>query len=579
MSNAAKADAIGVLDKAMGDLRALADSTEAEIGSVARVFAALTGSTDEILNLAGAIVACVESESVNSILPRVRTLGAAAQRLIGKRLEVTRGVLETVTAQVQLLRKLSATAGGQSAIALKTRALSFLTNIEVARLGDAGLDLQYLSDQLADFSRSLTGDTRDLAGQTDGRRAAVEEASGVLALELPRLRDKLARVETALANDLTALDSNLTELARAPVQFRKYVEDIAVQIAGVVTAVQAHDITRQQLEHVQESLALVGATLRRDGTLGKSAGAEISQSLAGLTIQICQLRTIKETVANWATQIRSCMGGILRISTSEVAGIGAVILGQESDVSSQLAHIEMLEGESHAYGERIHSAVRELSTLMQLVGDHLKRSKSVREHLQLLTFNSIIKARRLGMRAKPILAIAQSIEETSAEWKQITDQSGQSMRQIMTLAEQTNEVMEAFSEASNDSLRAAQTQTRTGLEGLRAAAASASMQAGKMKTTTERMQAKIAEIGKTGELLDSCFGRFDAVLAEIEKAMDLLEVAHPGVREHYDAGEVERLFSAFYTTEVERNVLRAALGGAVLPVAPPALGGNSVELF
>ena len=226
-----------------------------------------------------------------------------------------------------------------------------------------------------------------------------------------------------------------------------------------------------------------------------------------------------------------------------------------------------------------HSAVRELSTLMQLVGDHLKRSKSVREHLQLLTFNSIIKARRLGMRAKPILAIAQSIEETSAEWKQITDQSGQSMRQIMTLAEQTNEVMEAFSEASNDSLRAAQTQTRTGLEGLRAAAASASTQAGKMKTTTERMQAKIAEIGKTGELLDSCFGRFDAVLAEIEKAMDLLEVAHPGVRERYDPEEVERLFSAFYTTEVERNVLRAALGGAVLPVAPPALGGNSVELF
>ncbi len=579
MSVAAKTEAVCVLDKAMGDLRALADSTESEIGSVARVFAALTSSTDDILNLAGAMVACVEGESVSSILPRVRVLGAAARTLIGERLEVTSGVLETVTMQIALLRNLSAAVGDQGAIALKTRALSFLTKVEVARLGNAGLDLEYLTGQLAEFSRSLTGDTMDLAAHTDNRRAAVQKARGVLAAELPRFREKLTLIENDLANDLTALDANLTELARAPVNFQKYVEDIALQIAGVVTAIQAHDITRQQLEHVQQSLALIGATLRKNGTPGKNTDAEISQSLAGLTIQIYQLRTIKETVANWASQIRTCMGGILRISTSEVAGIGTVILRQESDVSGHLAHIEILEGESQAYGERIQSAVRELATLMQLVGEHLKRSKSVRAHLQLLTFNSIIKARRLGTQSRPILAIAQNIEETSAEWKQITDQSGQSMRQIMALAEQTDQVMEAFSDASNESLRAAQAQTRAGMEGLREAAASAAAKATEMKTATDKMQAKIAEVGNTSDLLDSCFGRFDAVLAEIEGARGLLETSHPEAHEHCDPIEVERLFSAFYTTEVERRVLQAALAGAALPAAQQSLAGNSVELF
>jgi hypothetical protein len=39
------------------------------------------------------------------------------------------------------------------------------------------------------------------------------------------------------------------------------------------------------------------------------------------------------------------------------------------------------------------------------------------------------------------------------------------------------------------------------------------------------------------------------------------------------------LFSALYTTEMERAVLHAALGGKALPAAQPTFAGNSVELF
>ncbi|MFY9742804.1 MAG: hypothetical protein WA252_00540 [Candidatus Sulfotelmatobacter sp.] len=577
MSVAIKAEALDALEKAMGDMQALARTTESEVASVAKAFAGLTGYTDIILNLAATIVACVESESVSSVLPKVRTLGAAARQLIGERLQATAGVLETVTRQVQLLRHLSSAAGGQVAIALKTRTLSVLTNIEVARLGDKGGDLQYLTGQLATFSTSLSGDTRELANKTDTRRAAIEQARVVLAAELPRLREKLGRIEIDLGNDLAVLDSNLTELSRSPVQFRTYVEDISRQIAGVVTAVQAHDITRQQMEHVQESCAIVSATLRGYGDLEKDGA--IPLAVAGLTIQIYQLRTIQETVANWASQIRTCMAGILRISASDVAAIGPLILEQERQVSSQLAHIELLEGQSESYGRRIQLAIGELSSLMELVREHLQRSKSVRDGLQLLTLNSVITARRLGTQGRPIVAIAQNIQETSAEWIQITDQSAQSMREIITLVQQTNDLMAAFSEAGNQSLHDAQTQTGTGLESLRAAAAFAARQAHEMKITTAKMRAAIAEVGKTGDLLDSCFGRFDSVLAEIEGVRRQLQIDHPDAKDHYDAAEVEKLFSSFYTTEEERKILRAALSGAALPVTQQSFAGNSVELF
>jgi hypothetical protein len=572
-------EAAGTLEKATSELHALARTTETEIGSVAKAFEGLAGYTDTILSLAGAIVSCVESESVSSVRPKVQTLGAAARRFIGERLEATTGILEAVTTEVKLLHQISRVAGGQEAIALEVKTLSVLTNIEVAHLGTVGAGFQYLAHELADFSRSVTRDIQELARHTESRTTAIEETRRVLSAELPRLQEKMAGIEVDLGNALEVVDSSLTQLSETPLQFRTSVQDIAQQIAGVVAAIQAHDITRQQIEHVQEAFMLIAASIRGQGNGEDGIVHELPQVYAGLTIQIYQLKNIKETVANWTSQIRTCMGGILKVSASEVIGIGPVVLEQERRVSSQLAHIEMLENESQAYSARIQRTLGGLTDLMQLVTEHVRRSKSVRQRLQLLTFNSIIEASHLGTQADVILTIARSIKAVSGEWSQITEQSGNAMQGILDLVKHTNELMEAFSEASNQRLREAQTQTRGSLDNLRNAATFAAGQAQEMKVATEKMQEKIANVGKTGDLLDACFGRFDVLLTEIEQVQRQLEVDHPDVKEHYDATEVEELFSASYTTEMERDVLQAALHGTAVPVAQQSFAGNSVELF
>jgi uncharacterized phage infection (PIP) family protein YhgE len=273
------------------------------------------------------------------------------------------------------------------------------------------------------------------------------------------------------------------------------------------------------------------------------------------------------------------MEGILRVSATDVAGIGPTVLEQERELSAQFTHIERLERESQAYSERIQRTLGGIGNLMHLVREHLQKSKSVRNHLQLLTFNSIIEASHLGIQAAAILAIARSIKGVSAEWSQVTDQSGQAMQEVLVLAKRTNELMEAFSEGSNEKLREAQAQTRAGLENLRTAAAFAAGQAQEMKAATDELHAKTTEVGNTVDLLDACFGRIDAVLTEIEDVQRRLEIDHPEVKERYDPAEVEQLFSASYTTEMERDVLRAALRGTELPVAQQTFAGNSVELF
>jgi selenocysteine-specific translation elongation factor len=114
---------------------------------------------------------------------------------------------------------------------------------------------------------------------------------------------------------------------------------------------------------------------------------------------------------------------------------------------------------------------------------------------------------------------------------------------------------------------------------LRSAAVFAARQAQEMKVATEKMRAETSEVGHAVDLLDASFSRLDALLTEIESVRRRLESDHPEVKQGYDAAEVEKLFSASYTTEMEREILRAALNGTPLPEGQPSFEGNSVELF
>ena len=314
----ARAEVVSMLAQAKGELCAMARVADGEIGAVARAFEGLAGHADTILKLAAAIVGCVENESISSVLPKVQTLGAAARRFIEDRLQATAGILETVTREVKLLHQRSLVARGQEAIAFKIKTLSVLTNIEVAHLGTVGAGFQYLANELADFSKSASKDTRELASQTAGRRGALEDTRRVLSAELPRQRAELVRIEADLGNALVVVECSLTQLSRTPVQFKMCVEDIARQIAGVVAAIQAHDITRQQIEHVQEAFVLMAGRMRdaenpENGNTESGTDQELPRVYGGLTIQIYQAAHGQETVGSWTSQIRTCMGDIMRV--------------------------------------------------------------------------------------------------------------------------------------------------------------------------------------------------------------------------------------------------------------------------
>ena len=131
-----------MLAGAGADLERLARSSETEIEAVAHAFKSLASQADTILQQAAAIVGCVEKESMGSVLASVQSLCLTVKDFLGRRLEAATTILATLREEEKLLRQLIRVTQSQEAIARHLRALSVLTNVEVAHLGSTGSNFQ-----------------------------------------------------------------------------------------------------------------------------------------------------------------------------------------------------------------------------------------------------------------------------------------------------------------------------------------------------------------------------------------------------------------------------------------------------
>ena len=100
-----------------------------------------------------------------------------------------------------------------------------------------------------------------------------------------------------------------------------------------------------------------------------------------------------------------------------------------------------------------------------------------------------------------------------------------------------------------------------------------------MQEATGKMRRDMESANYTGERFDLCIGELGRALGQIEDVTRRLEAGDPLIAGRSNAAEVEQLFSEFYTTEIERSVLRAALRGTPLPILEHSFAGNEVELF
>lgn len=564
------------IEKATSLLDSVLSRSDSDLGAIGKQFECVTVHVGNVFQFVSAIVDCVDDERVQSILPQVQAMGNAAQHFIHERLKSTSEIADVVAAEAKLLEKLCQVTSAQLSVARQTTVLSVVTNIEVANLGKLGQGFGYLAHELHGFSEGVAKGTEEVASETEQRRVQIEETKKRLASALPRMQSDFSRIEADLGKALADMSRALSELSTHPLRFKDCVQAIAEQVSSVVAAVQSQDITRQQIEHVRDALKLIASEDEPEASDQREAA---SRRAAILKVQDYQLKNIEETTRGWVTQIGLCLGSIEQISSSEMVAIGSTILEHERLLSSQMASIAQLEQESQEDDAAMHESLAGLDALMQLVREHLEKSKLARDRMQLLNFNSLIEARHLGSKGAVMVEISQNIRRISGDWSEMTTRSGEAMEEIVNMVKRADDGLQAFSQDSKGTLREAQEATRTGLKSLQSVAASATKNGTAVGQAVARLQGEITSIRRAAERLDTGLRQLKQALSEVEEVNQQMRSEVPEEQWCCDKRDLERSLSAPYTTEAERQVLRAALYGEEMPKVGQSLAGNDVELF
>jgi len=558
------------------DLAELHAASEVEVESLARSFEILAAEAQTVLQHANAILACVRQEGMATALSDVQAMCQNSRCFLEERLEAATQTLATLERQEQMLRELKLATQSQALIARHLRALSVLTNIEVAHLGAAGDNFQLLAQELSTFSRDLFEQISSLVTGTESHKQAIAKVKRELGANLPALRGKVELMGHDVEQTLSVIETVLRQQSAIPVEFRNTTEATWQQITGVISAIQAHDITRQQLDHVQQALRSIASRMASAASPNQKQHSAV---YAALQVQVCQLTNIRASVSLWREQARRCLLAIEQLSAEGIVQASARVLCEEQALSMQLSRIGDLQQQSHECCGKMQSTLGGLSSLTELINQHLNRAQAIRDHLHILMMNALIEAECLDSRGTVVSAIASLIKEVSSDWSSLAGQSRHRLTQLVDLVRQMSSLFEVFSDTSRERLSWEIERTRTGLDIVRNTASQVSEEAFQMKVVTERMSARSASVEQIQSRLDVQFGRLDSALEAIEGLKCKLEKVDELVAQGCDTAEVDQWLASAYTTEAERQVLAAVLYGRALPAAQASFAGNEVELF
>ena len=293
-------------------------------------------------------------------------------------------------------------------------AVGTLSRIEGSRLGNTTVDLS-----------SLSKDIDMLAGQIELHVTSIAEESDKLA-ELVgsgvRQLDQRKRAEQQQASEFasrthTVLDSLHTRATAAKTAAVKIDEQYAVIRTAtdrIVMSLQAEDITRQRIEHIQEALQQVSSRL--------ASGNIEADCVNILALQRSQLTGARDLLINAFASVLGGLQSLIAQVENLTGETGA--LATETDQNGQSFAavtgdgLKTLTTIFEQYSASAHAVVTTVDTLVPSVAAMTRGANELEEieaSIHLIALNAAIKTAHLGNEGAAMSVLATEMQKITAQ--------------------------------------------------------------------------------------------------------------------------------------------------------------------
>lgn len=424
-NNSQLADWRDIIVPAIDTLRRMAGTTEDEFLQIGSRLQSFYQRSADISGMANQLVSVVSGENVFSLTLRLQQIISDMEEYLANARTRSNESCSTLEQVQVLLEKLSAPMEGFQKMNKSLRMLSISTKIESARLGEVGsgfvnlaMDVEKLSHQVNEKSAAILAHRQLLAT--------------MIAANLTNVRSSEADQDVKVKSILRDTASSMQELVSVNercTQFGIVVAAISAEVTGsiseVVSSMQMHDMTRQQLEHVVEALERLSDEL---------AGAKVSEGdaahLRGVIIDAGDVCELQEAQLRFAsnelyTAVCSIVEHLREVARKQslVAQETVTITGAAGssgssfvDVMSQgMAAVTTVLTSCAGADKNMSATMKKVAQTINEIAAFVTDIEAIGSEIDLIALNSQIKAALTGPEGAALGVLAEAIKRLSDE--------------------------------------------------------------------------------------------------------------------------------------------------------------------
>jgi len=586
--NAAGDDCGTILEQVAADLASLNHATEKDFlaigGKLAEFLAAARQISADMAALGELIsgsTGCHASQVLTRVLERLRETQARAEtgdRTLGSACDSARQIGRTFS-------------GFRDTVSI-FRVLGSLTRIETARLGHAGAEFGHLAEEVNALTQSIEtsgqGIVDDSAILHGSMRSALTKVTDLRAGELKELPSLIAEVMTSLAS----LENRRRRASEASLRQAAEYAEASAAIGDLITAIQFHDITRQQVEHVVEALRGLRAEFRE----GVRKRVHLPRDArAVLTLQSSQLSSAEQVFARSAAAIQRDLDSIAG-RVRNMAEAGQTLLGfsaEERDsfflqMEGRFTAILRVVGTCATAEAETRSVLAELEQTVARMQQSVAEVRHIGIRIHRIAINAAIRAVPIGDSGNALNLIAEVMQRLALDSASITGEVAAALEAIADAAGRLSSrsawtVANAHSDADTSV-----SEMRAAILELHSSSEASFGRLNQITALSSRLGDEIQSVRagfSAGALFAETAGRVRRALEQIGGQFG------PAPRRDLEAPAERRLedFALHYTMQAEREVHASVTAGAA-PGQPVPVGtstvvpdeqdfGDNVELF
>ncbi|MBN1907809.1 MAG: hypothetical protein JW927_22225 [Deltaproteobacteria bacterium] len=378
----------------------------------------LTGITKQTAML-------IDGESNDNILGNIGEFSRGSLRRLNECSEEVSTVLPKVEICSSNLKRLHDMCPVISTIAKKLNIVALHISMESSRSKQCEEMFNFFVHEIRILAEKVQQISKRIREDSDRAKSRQVEDFSIISGKKDRLNLLAENAKNSVEENIHHIEGLIKQALKTMHMAELHSKKISSLVGEIVVAIQFHDISRQQIEHIVKNLEDISSFFNEDIT---GANGEREKALAKaytvMSLQVEQINQVKKEIMNAYIKAKRSFSEI----GNEVEALvnSMVDLSQDTDhtgnnnstfqqLISSLSELEEITGEGREMARIIKQALKESAETAESLSAHLTQMEDISMDLHIKAINALIMSKRLGEEGKTLSVLAEDVTEVSLD--------------------------------------------------------------------------------------------------------------------------------------------------------------------